>query len=1442
MESLFLLILFLLLILPVVAIILAIVAKVGANRAAREAREAGNRARLLGAELGALKKRISLFEASGSAHTKVEESPQTEAASGQVSQPEAAGEEERAPATREVPPIPVGEKHPAPLEMMEEKPSPEAVEPEKIVAPEAVEVEEGTGAEEVEVEAQAPTHEEEVASSFDFEEAVEEEEGEEELEDERPTTVPGPTIFSTPGYDQPPPLVEEEVEEETETEEVSQTTASHSASPPKRGWHTPYSPSPESGSIWAGLDEKQSAHDTPPSPPVPPPVAPLRASKKAGDKSWEKRLGIAFPVWIGAIALALSGAFLVKYSVEHGMIGPTARVAIATLLGLAFLVAGEWLLRKKTPMPAQGACAAGIAVLYAAFLGAVVLYHILNPWIGFSLLVLVTAAGVALSLRHGVVVAFVGLIGGFFTPYFIGIISASPVRLFAYLLLLQGALLIVTRKRRWTGLTTLTLVLGMGAAFQRMFSHSAVHDARWIGLFLLLSAGAFIFAGRSWGEKKFGEEGATGGFTFGNLLGLLTILGALGALLALAIRTGFATEEWVFLGILDLGIIAMARLDARNHLLAWVAFLCTVLLQEGWVLRSRAAELPRVLLVVSIMGGIFALASYLAHSRDEHPSRWATLSILWSLSAFGLAYQVWKLHGEYDVHWGYLSLLVAIIYLPAVVKAVKPAARAGVEGEETLAAFCVAATTFVSLALPLELSNEWIAVGWAMEAAVLAWLLTKIRVKALGVMGLLVGTGVVIRLLLNPSVLYYPMGHLPVLNWFLYGYGIPLAAFAAAALFFSRAAWRRTSLAFAWTAGAFAFALLTLEVRQGFHTAHLTRGFPTLTEWATYSHIWLGAALLFLLFHRRWKANIFNHLAFVFAAIAVVKVVVLDCLAVNPLFTGFNVGSWPVVNWIFYVYGPAVLLTALVALLFKGAWNGIPTKLFAWTSGAFAFVLLCLEVRQGFHPAHLGNSFPGLTEWATYSHIWFAAAFILLFLHRKWKADIFSHLAFVFAAIAVVKIIVVDCLAANPLATHFNVGSWPVVNWLLYAYGMHVVLAALVALSCRGKWQGISSETFAWASAAFGLVFLTMEVRQWFHPWVLYRGTPGIVEWATYSNLWLMAGLALYLVFRKRGTALFERLGLAYAAIAIVKIGLIDLLVFNPIWSGSNVGILPVWNWTLYVYGFPMVMLACFARLGDRSRFEVRTLSAWTSAFLLFCLLGMEARQWFHHGNLSKGMTGLVELTTYSHVWFIAAIAFLVAYRRRGVILFRNLAWAFGAVAFCKMVLIDLLGANPLWNSYNVGDHPFFNWLLYAYGLPILLFAVFALLSRDDKLGVAFSRVAMVGGYVLALVLLTLEVRQFFHHPLLNRGALLEVENYSYSAVWILFALFLLVVGIVNKGKGTRFASLVVIFLAVSKVFVYDLRQLKDLYRVGSFLALGVSLLLIAFLYQRFVFAGDKNE
>ncbi len=80
------------------------------------------------------------------------------------------------------------------------------------------------------------------------------------------------------------------------------------------------------------------------------------------------------------------------------------------------------------------------------------------------------------------------------------------------------------------------------------------------------------------------------------------------------------------------------------------------------------------------------------------------------------------------------------------------------------------------------------------------------------------------------------------------------------------------------------------------------------------------------------------------------------------------------------------------------------------------------------------------------------------------------------------------------------------------------------------------------------------------------------------------------------------------------------------------------------------------------------------------------------------------------------------------------------------------------------------------------------------------------------------------------------------SAFWSLTGLAAIVYGLVRAQRAARLAGLALLGLAVAKVFVFDLSQLDSIYRVLSFLALGLLLLAGAFAYQRLQVVTEESE
>jgi uncharacterized membrane protein len=174
------------------------------------------------------------------------------------------------------------------------------------------------------------------------------------------------------------------------------------------------------------------------------------------------------------------------------------------------------------------------------------------------------------------------------------------------------------------------------------------------------------------------------------------------------------------------------------------------------------------------------------------------------------------------------------------------------------------------------------------------------------------------------------------------------------------------------------------------------------------------------------------------------------------------------------------------------------------------------------------------------------------------------------------------------------------------------------------------------------------------------------------------------------------------------------------------------------------------------------------------------------------------------------------------------LASAIGAV------LLSLWWLNPVVTGEPVPGSLWFNALLLAYLAPALL--TLLIMRRLPVIG--WESVRPMGG-LLALVLffayITLQTKRYFQGMIMEPWSQSLAETYAYSAVWLGFALFLFVAGIRLRNQPVRLAGLAVLALVVLKVFVGDMSNLEGLYRIASFVGLGLCLVGIGWLYQHFV-------
>ena len=260
-----------------------------------------------------------------------------------------------------------------------------------------------------------------------------------------------------------------------------------------------------------------------------------RAARFRPSFDFEEIFGRLLPIWGGGIALAIAGFFLVRWSIEVGMLTQSVRVALGFAFGTVLVGAAEVAYRVEHRLGdarvRQALAGAGLATLYASFYLAGSHYGLIAPGVAFMGLAVVTALAVLLSFRFGLPSAVLGLVGGFAAPALAGSTDPNLPLLATYLALVTGGLTVTAQRqqRSWLGLAALALALGWGALMLMTTSLDAAGVLA-VGVYLVL-VGTLLPSLQ--GEGPLGRLGRIAA------LGLATL-----QIAALVDRSGYSLLAW----------------------------------------------------------------------------------------------------------------------------------------------------------------------------------------------------------------------------------------------------------------------------------------------------------------------------------------------------------------------------------------------------------------------------------------------------------------------------------------------------------------------------------------------------------------------------------------------------------------------------------------------------------------------------------------------------------------------------------------------------------------------------------------------------------------------------------------------------------------------------------------------------------------------------------
>jgi uncharacterized membrane protein len=157
-----------------------------------------------------------------------------------------------------------------------------------------------------------------------------------------------------------------------------------------------------------------------------------------------------------------------------------------------------------------------------------------------------------------------------------------------------------------------------------------------------------------------------------------------------------------------------------------------------------------------------------------------------------------------------------------------------------------------------------------------------------------------------------------------------------------------------------------------------------------------------------------------------------------------------------------------------------------------------------------------------------------------------------------------------------------------------------------------------------------------------------------------------------------------------------------------------------------------------------------------------------------------------------------------------------------------------------------FNLRMATYAVAVVVLGAVAWYAskREDDSARTVAAIAVVALNALALTALSREVADYYARQMVEvrpwRSTFsqdlrrIEIErDFTFSALWMAYGAMLMIVGFLRRSAFVRWQALLLIAATIVKVFVYDVSQLDRVYRIVSFIVLGVLLLAISFVYQR---------
>ncbi|UYO45476.1 DUF2339 domain-containing protein [Rhodopseudomonas palustris] len=728
------------------------------------------------------------------------------------------------------------------------------------------------------------------------------------------------------------------------------------------------------------------------------PAPSVEAMPQAAKPGFEERIGTRWVVWIGGLTLALGGFFMVRYSIEQGLLGPGVRVLLGGLFALALLIAGEVTRRKESvaqlaALPIANIpailTAAGTAVAFATVYAAYALYDFLAPATAFILLGLVALGTLAAALLHGPALAGLGVVAGFATPVLVSSGEPDYWALYIYLAVVTAASFALARIRlwRWLAVTTVILALlwtlpGLEGAATLVAPHAFHVIAGFALVALLVVCGLLFGPAIEPGRIEPVSSVALATYLLGSALIVVASTHGDAALIVFAVLVA-AT-----LGIAWRAAAATAAVGAAAGLVGLV-FLSWVVRGSPELLVLPGGALPGIgadplsgpvtthLIAAAVFGVGFAGFGILAQGRFPSvavPVIWAAAGVFTPLALL-IALYARIAHLDRSIPFAIVAIVLAAAFGFATEHLSKRDNRPGLP--ISIALFATGTLGALALGLTFALEKGWLTIALALMAAGTAWISLQRPIPFLRWLAAILAGIVVARIGWEPRIVGDAVSTTPVFNWLLWGYGVPAASFWLASIWMRRRGDDKPLRMVESAAILFTVLLAFMEIRHAVNGGDVYRDTAGLTEVALQVCVTLAMAIGLERLRLRSHSPVHNIAAILLAIFAALGSVFGLLLWENPTFWATDVGGL-IINRLVLGYALPAVLALLLSYAVAGVRRPVYGNGFAVLALIMGLAYVTLQVQRVYHGPILSYGPTTDAEQYTYSVAWLICGVILL--------------------------------------------------------------------------------------------------------------------------------------------------------------------------------------------------------------------------------------------------------------------------------------------------------------------------------------------------------------------------------------------------------------------------------------------------------------------------------